>query len=109
MDLRRLWIQLGILDSKQNYRYLLQDAKVLEKLHLSVALGRYLVGLHDILSPISRTLKVLGLTISSFISASASLKGICDELEAMAGHYMLEALSIEFLVVDHESMTPRIP
>jgi hypothetical protein len=46
-DLRRLSI---CLEDDWNIRYLLQSAKLLEKLYLSVGPGRNLVGLHDILS-----------------------------------------------------------
>ena len=71
------------------------------------------MGLHDILSPIALTLKVLGLTVSTFFWSSPSLEvgGLCDELETMAGRYMLEALSIEFLVSNHvaeDSIGPMV-
>ena len=70
-----------------------------ENFHLSVKLdGVYLVvGLHDILSPIARTLKVLSL------SGRLRLAGLCEELEAMVGHYVLEALSIRFFVEDNDT------
>ena len=44
--------------------------------------------LHEILSPCARTLKVLDLSV--YLHA---LGGICEELEALAGRNMLEALS----------------
>ena len=96
MDLRRLWMQL---EDEDNIRYLMQNAKLLEKLHLSVALqaGQSLMGLHDIVSPIARTLKILELSV---FTDSA----LCEGLEAMAGHYtMLEALSIEFILTAHDT------
>ena len=81
MGLRRLWMQL---QDEKNIRYLLQNAKLLEKLHLSVA-------------PIARTLKVLELSV---FTDSA----LCEGLEAMAGHYtMLEALSVEFILTAHDT------
>ena len=42
---------------------MLQNAKLLDKLHLSFDLGWNLVGLRDILSPTERTLKFLDLTV----------------------------------------------
>ena len=95
MDLRRLWIFLMVSEDERNFRYLLQNAKLLEKLHLSVLHGQGLMGLHDILSPIARTLKVLSFSVSADHPA---LAGLYEELEAMTGHYMVEALSIEFIV-----------
>ena len=94
MDLRRL---SACLEDEWNLRYLLQNAKLLERLSLSVRRDRSLVGLHDILSPIARTLKVLDLTVS------LSLPGLCEELEALAGHNMLEALSLEVEVDGNET------
>ena len=97
MDLRRLWIFLMESEDEQNFRYLLQNAKLLEKLHISVFPGQALVGLHDILSPNARTLKVLSFSVSTVgLAPLPALSGLCEELEAMTGHYMLEALSIEF-------------
>jgi len=95
MDLRRLSIDL---EDERNIRYILQNAKLLEKLHLSVNRGQSFVGLHDILSPIARTLKVLDLTLLFLLP----LAGLCEELEAMAGLNILEALSFEIHVGDHE-------
>ena len=101
MDLRRL---STCLEDERNIRYVLQNAKLLEKLHLSVASGRgqSLVKLHDILSSSSRTLKVLDLTVSIYDSVPLPLSGLCEGLEAMAGN-MLEALSFEVHVDDHET------
>ena len=99
MDLRRLWIFLIESDDAQSIRYMLQNAKLLEKLHLKV--GRRLVGFHDILSPIARTLKVLSFSVST--TPLRTFAGFCEELEVMAGHYMLEALSIIIFVRDHDT------
>ena len=101
MDLRRLSISTTVPEDEWNLRYLLQNAKLLEKLHLSVGLGCSLVGLHDILSPIASTLNVLDLTVSLYVDLP--LAGLCDELEAMAGHNMLEALSFEVRVNGDET------
>ena len=86
MDLRRLSISLIKFEDGRNVRYLLQNAKLLEKLHLSVDVDRYLVGL---LSPSTITLKVLDLTVTFY---DRPLVGLYEELEAMAGHNMLESL-----------------
>ena len=55
---------------EKSVRYLLQKAKLLEKLHLSFKFGllRQLEGLHEILSPIAPTLEALGLTIPLYVS-----------------------------------------
>jgi hypothetical protein len=93
MDLRRFSTHF---EDERNVRYLLQNAKLLESLDLSVGRGRSLVGLHDILSLSARTLKVLHLTVALYDNSLAPpLGGLCEELEAMAGHNMLEALSLE--------------
>ena len=101
-DLRRLWFFLMESDDKQNIRHLLQNAKLLEKLHLSVGHGQSLEGFRDILSPVARTLKVLSFSVpTDYHSATLpALAGLCEELEAMAGRYMLEALSIEIFIED---------
>ena len=67
----------------------MQNAKFLEKLHLSVGLYQGLVGL---LSSSTSTLKVLDLTL--FLP----LEGLCEELEAMEGH-----MSYEIHVLGHEA------
>ena len=107
MDLRRLSISLMRSEDEQNLRYLLQNAKLLEKLHLTVDLGQRLVGLRDILFPRARTLKILDFTVSLYGETSdllpLPLAGLCDELEAMAGHNTLEALSFEVNVDGHET------
>ena len=57
-DLRRLSIPFEDFEDEPNVRYLMQNAKFLEKLDLYIGLDRSLVVLHDILSPSSaRTLK----------------------------------------------------
>ena len=94
MDLRQFRTYLWEPEDERNVRYLLQNAKLLEKLHIDVENRGSLVGLHDSLSPVAPTLKVLRLW------PSLSLAGLYEELEAMAGHYTLEALSIIF---DHDS------
>ena len=104
IDLRRLSISFNHVGDEQNIRYLLQNAKSLEELHLSVGLGRSLVELHDILSPSARTLKALDLTVSLYDdSLPLPLAGICEELEAMAGHNILEVLSLEVHIDGHET------
>ena len=104
MDLRRLWFLMRSED-EQNFRYLLQNAKLLEKLHLSVVSGERLVGLHDILSPISRTLKDLSFLLSTDGSAPLpALTGLCEGLEVMAGHYVLEVLSIIFVIGEDDAL-----
>ena len=78
-----------------------------ERLHLSVGIGGSLVvDLHDIfLSPIICTLKILDLTVALYDNSVVPLPlaGLCEELEAMAGHNMLEALSFEVHVDVHET------
>jgi hypothetical protein len=95
MDLRRLSMTF-IPTDEQNVRYLLKNAKLLEKLHLLVGFHPSIVGF---LFPSARNLKVLNLSISLYsIEANLPLGGLCEELEAMAGHNMLEALSCEVCV-----------
>ena len=99
MDIRRLSINFTDdeeFEDEQNIRYLLQNVKLLETLHISVGFGQNLVG---ILSLSARTLKVLDLSV--FLIAHLPLAGLCEELEAMAGHNMLEALSFELCVIHH--------
>jgi hypothetical protein len=107
MNLRRLSMSFTRSEDEQNIRYLLRNAKLLDDLHLSVGHYRNLVGLRDILSPIACTLKVLDLTVSLQYyerSVPLPLAGICEELEAMAGHYtMLEALSFHVHVDGNET------
>ena len=91
MSLRRLSVSVVRFKDELNIRYLLQNAKLLEELHLEVAYGQSIVGF---LLPSPRTLRVLDLR--AFLSADSNsvvLGGFCEELEALAGHNMLEALS----------------
>jgi hypothetical protein len=100
MDLRRISMDYTQPDDERNIRYLLQNAKLLERLRLyGVERGWSLVGLHDALSPSARTLRLLDLTLSICgYLVPLSLGGLCEELEAMAGHNVLEALSFELHV-----------
>ena len=102
MDLRQLSMSFIHLEDEPNIRYLLQNAELLEKLHLSVDYGQSLVG---ILSTSSRTLKALDMTVSLYHYDVPPLAGLCEELEAMAmaGHNMLEALSFEVHVEAHHT------
>ena len=61
---RQLSIYFTCLEDERNLLYLSQNAKLLEKLHLSFDLGQSLVpvGIHDILPHCARTLKVLDFT-----------------------------------------------
>jgi hypothetical protein len=93
MDLRRLSINFYYPEDEQNIRYLLQNAKLLEELHLSESVPHY-QNLVMLLPPSARTLKVLSLTV--FLHSVH--QWIYEELEAMAGHNMLEALSFEVRV-----------
>ena len=99
-DLRRL---STCLEDEKNLQYFLQNAKSLEKLHLSVRRGQSVVMLYDILSPSARTLKALDFTVSIYNSFPQSLAGLCEGLETIAGRNMLESLSFEVLVDDHEA------
>ena len=81
----------------RNIRYILQNTRLLEKLHLRIGSDRSLVELHEILSPSARTLKVLDLTVFLYGGGSVFLGGICEELEALAGQNMLEALSLRVI------------
>jgi hypothetical protein len=91
-------------DDERNIRFLLEKATLLEQLHLSVILGQTLMGLHNILSLSTRTLKVLDLAVSLYdFSLSLPLAGLCDELEALAGDNMLESLSFRVHVNVHET------
>ena len=94
-DLRQLSICFVIFEDKRNIQRLLEKAKLLERLHLKVDIGQSLVG---VLSTSARTLKVLDLTIRLYQYGLPPLAGLCEELEAMAGHNTLEVLSFEVLV-----------
>ena len=97
MDLRRLSMSLTYLDEdERNIRYLLQNATLLEKLHLSVGHDQSLAGLHDILSLNASTLKVLDMKVFLYHDfVPLVLAGLCEELEAMAGYNTLDTLSFE--------------
>jgi hypothetical protein len=102
MDLR---LFSTCLNDERNLRYLLEKAKLLEQLHISVTLGQSLVGLHNILSLSTRTLKVLNLAVSLYdFSLSLPLAGLCEELEALAGDNILEALSFRVHVNVQETV-----
>ena len=95
MDLRQLSISLFHYEDNENVQCLLEKAKLLERLCLSVDVGQSLVG---VLSTSARTLKVLDLTVPIHQHRVPPLAGLCEELEAMAGHNTLEVLSFEVLV-----------
>jgi hypothetical protein len=102
-DLRRLSMSINFYEDQRNIQYLLQNAKLIEEFHLSVGPGgpgRDLRGLHDILSPSARTLKILDLTV--FLN-SISL-GLIEELDAMTGHNILEALTFELRLYVFETL-----
>ena len=81
-DLRRLSICFG---DEQNIRYLLQNAKLLEKLHLSVGSGQSALRLYDILSSSTGTFKTLDFSVSIY-NSSLPLGRLCEGLDGMAGH-----------------------
>ena len=95
MNLRRLLLY-DHFEDEWNIQYLLQNANLLEELRLPDGLGQGIVGLHDILSLTACTLKVLHLTMPfhSYVSVSLPIR-LCEGLEAMAGHNVLEALTFE--------------
>ena len=96
IDLRRLSMTFNRFRDEGNIRYLLQNAKLLDKLHLEVFHGTSLAG---ILSLGARSLKVLDLLVPLRDEEnSIILGGICEELEALAGYSLLETLSIEVRV-----------
>ena len=98
-DLRRLSICFG---DEQNIRYLLQNAKLLEKLHLSVGSGQSALRLYDILSSSTGTFKTLDFSVSIY-NSSLPLGRLCEGLDGMAEHNMLEALSFDILVDEGET------
>ena len=96
MDLRQLSISFVYFDDKRGIQSLLENAKLLERLHLTVGIGQNLVG---VLSTTPRTLKVLDLTVPIYSKPGVPpLAGLCEELEVMAGHNTLEALFFEVLL-----------
>ena len=94
-DLGLLSVYTTSFEDERNIRYILQNAKLLEELHLTIRHDLSLLWLHDILSISSSTLKVLDLSISLYDLREA---GLCEGLETMVGYNMLEVLSIEFKV-----------
>ena len=107
-NLRRLFVRLG---DERNIQYLLQNAKSLEKLHLLVGPVHGLLRLRDILSSGARALKALGFTVCASLlydSLNLRLAGLCEGLEAMAGHNMLEALSFDLRVDDQDETEDSI-
>ena len=107
INLRRLSFGAEKLEDNSKIRFLVQNAKLLEGLRLPNGLGQSMVGLHDILSPIACTLKVLHLTSSfSFrhgFDVSTPVRQLCEELEAMAGHNVLEALCYTITIGSSEN------
>ena len=105
MNLRRLSLYANQFEEDTwHYRYLLQNAKLLEELRLPNGLGGSIVGLHDILSPTARTLKVLYLTTPLHcVSLLRPPIRVCEELEAMAGHNVLETLTYTINVGGYET------
>ena len=105
-DLRQLSIIFADFEDKRNIQCLLEKAKLLERLHLSV--DSFRLSLVGILSTSARTLKVLDLTIPmSFrgVPPLAGAVGLCEELKVMAGHNSLEALSVKFEVIEFLYLT----
>ena len=101
MDLRQLSSFFVHLEDERNIRFILQNAKLLEKLHLIVEHYWSLVSLHDILSPCARTLRVLDLSILLYHEPPIPpLAGLCEELEAMTGRNVLEVLSVRVNIYD---------
>ena len=100
MDLRQLSISFVYVEDKRNIQCLLENAKLLERLHLTVDIGMSLVG---VLSTGARTLKVLDLTLSLYQYRVSPLAWLCKEFEAMTGHNTLEVLSFEVLVDSHHT------
>jgi hypothetical protein len=100
VDLRRLSMSFTHSEDERNIRYLLQNAQSLEKLCLDIGGGVSLFRLDEIFSASARTLKVLDLKVPLYsnLSLLLPLLGLCDKLEAMAGHEMLEELSFEVVL-----------
>ena len=105
-DLRRLSMSFARLEDEQNIRFLLQDAELLEKLHLSVGCDWSLERLHDILSTSARTLKILGFTVPLYSLGTVRLPlgGLCEVLESIAGQNILEDLSFEVAIFGLETV-----
>ena len=104
MNLRRLSLFPEDFEDKSSIRYLLQNAKLLEELHWQLMNVLRIVGLRDSLSPTACTLKVLRLkTVFYSYDNVSSPTRLYEELEAMAGHNVLEALTIEIWMSDSRS------
>ena len=108
INLRRLSFGAEKLEDNSKLRFLLQNAKLLEDLRLPNGLGQSIVGLHDILSPTACTLKVLYFTSSflfqhSIFDVSTPARQLCEELEAMARHNVLETLSYTITMSSSEN------
>ena len=106
MGLRRVSMSFTGSDER-NVRFLLQNAKLLEKLHLSVRCDWSLERLHDVISTSIRTLKILGLTVPlySFLgSVRLPLGGLCEAVEAMAERNILETLFFEVAILGFETI-----
>ena len=105
MDLRRLSTTLNQFDSEfdsefddeRDIQYLLENSKFLESFHLYLGHGRSIA---RILSPGARILKVLDLAISFFHMNSFDLGEFYEELEALAGHNLLETLFFKVVLFD---------
>ena len=100
MNLRRLSLCADESEDKSDFPYLLRNAKSLKVLQLH-SRGS-MAGLHDILSPIACTLKVLHLKSTIYFYRSTDVfmhtRRMCEDLEAMAGHNKFEALTYEIMV-----------
>ena len=92
MYLRHLSMSIISFEDKRSIKCLLQNAKLLERFHLSVESGRSLGG---VLSTCTPTLKVLELSVSLYHYGVPRPIGLCEDLEVMAGHNTLEALFFE--------------
>ena len=102
MDLRRFSIFIGGFEDEQNIRYLLQKAKLLENLRLSVGEGQSLEGF---LSPGARNIKDLDLSVFLWAGNSIFLGGTCEELEALERHNMLEAFTLRVEINSDDSIS----
>ena len=113
MDLKRLSVRLKD-KLEQHLLDLLQNAKLLEKLHLQVRSDQPLEGLHDILSASARTLTGFGLKVLIYVlnedetygdEFAQPFEALWEGLEALAGHAMLEVLMFEIQIVSdyHET------
>ena len=96
MDLRRISATLNDFESGDwDIQHLLQNAELLESFFLYIGQSGSIKG---ILSPGARILKVLDLTLMFNFLRDPFLGGICEELEALVGHNLLETLSLKVLL-----------